>query len=75
MDDAVLKRARKGTFHRIRPKHLQRCVSEFAGEHNVCQSETPAKMQYTVARLVGRRLLHRDLIADSGLPSGSGFGA
>ncbi len=74
MDDAVLKRARKGKFHKVSPKHLQRYVSEFAGEHNVRQSETLTQMQYTVARLVGRRLLHRDLIADNDLSSGPGFG-
>lgn len=71
---SMLKRAHKGTFHKISPKHLQRYVSEFAGKHNVRQSGTLAQMRDTVARLVGRRLLHRDPIADNGLSSGSGFG-
>ena len=30
---SMLKRAHKGTFHKISPKHLQRYVSEFAGKH------------------------------------------
>ena len=71
---SMLKRAHKGTFHKISPKHLQRYVSEFAGEHNVRESGTLAQMRDTVARLVGRRLLYRDLIAPNGLSPGSGFG-
>ncbi len=69
---AMLKRAHKGTFHKISPKHLERYVDDFAGKHNHCESGTLAQMRDTVARLVGRRLLYRDLIADNGLSSGSG---
>ena len=69
---SMLKRAHKGTFHKISPKHLQRYVSEFAGKHNVRQSGTLAQMRNTVAQLVGRNLLYRGLIADNGLSSGSG---
>ena len=64
---AMLKRAHDGTFHKMSPKHLQRYVSEFAGKHNIRDSGTLAQMRDTVARLVGRRLLHRDLIACNGL--------
>ena len=64
---SMLKRAHKGTFHKISPKHLQRYVSEFAGKHNIRQSGTLDQMRDTVARLVGARLLWRDLIADNGL--------
>jgi len=69
---AMLKRAHDGTFHKMSPKHLQRYVSEFAGKHNHRDSGTVAQMRDTVARLVGRRLLYRSLIADNGLSSGSG---
>ena len=69
---SMLKRAHKGTFHKISPKHLQRYVSEFAGKHNVRDSGTLAQMHDTVARLVGRNLLYHDLVADNGLSSGSG---
>ena len=62
-----LKRAHKGTFHKISPKHLNRYVQEFAGKHNIRESGTLAQMRDTVARLVGRRLLYRDLVADNGL--------
>ena len=68
---SMLKRAHAGTFHKISPKHLQRYVSEFAGKHNIRESDTLVQMRDTVARLVGRNLLYRDLIADNGLPSGA----
>ena len=64
---ATLKRAHKGTFHKLSPKHLNRYVQEFAGKHNMRDSGTLAQMRNTVARLVGRNLLYRDLIADNGL--------
>ncbi len=64
---SMLKRAHKGTFHKISPKHLQRYVSEFAGKHNIRDLDTIVQMRDTVARLVGRNLLYRDLIADNGL--------
>ena len=64
---SMLKRAHKGTFHKISPKHLQRYVSEFAGKHNIRDSDTIDQMRDTVARLVGRNLLYRDLIACNGL--------
>ncbi len=68
---SMLKRAHKGTFHKISPKHLNRYVQEFAGKHNMRDSDTLAQMRDTVARLVGRNLLYRDLIVDNGLPSGA----
>ena len=68
---SMLKRAHDGTFHKISPKHLQRYVSEFAGKHNHRESGTLVQMRDTVARLVGRNLLYRDLIADNGLSSGA----
>ena len=66
---SMLKRAHKGTFHKISPKHLQRYVSEFSGKHNIRDSGTLVQMRDTVARLVGRNLLYRDLIASNGLPN------
>ena len=64
---AMFKRAYKGTFHKISPKHLQRYVSEFSGKHNIRDSGTIVQMRDTVARLVGHNLLYRDLIAGNGL--------
>ena len=64
---ATLKRAHKGTFHKLSPKHLDRYVQEFAAKHNMRDSGTLAQMRNTVAHLVGRNLLYRDLIADNRL--------
>ena len=63
---SMLKRAHKGTFHRLSPKHLQRYVNEFAGRHNVRDQDTIDQMHSIVAGLVGKRLMYRDLIADTG---------
>ena len=63
---SMLRRAHKGTFHRLAAKHLQRYVSEFAGRHNIRDMDTIDQMQDVVAGLVGRRLLHQDLIAPTG---------
>lgn len=60
---AMFKRAHKGTFHKISPKHLNRYVQEFVNKHNMRESGTLAQMRDTVAGLIGRNLLYRDLIA------------
>ena len=60
----MLKRAHKGTFHKISPKHLQRYVTEFAGKHGIRDRNTIDQMQAMVAGMVGKRLLYTDLIAD-----------
>ena len=41
---SMLKRAHKGTFHKISPKHLDRYVQEFAGRHNVREADTVDQM-------------------------------
>ena len=64
---SMLKRKHDGTFHNISPKHLQRYVSEFAGKHNIRDPGTLPEMRDTVARLVGRNLLYRELVAPNGL--------
>ena len=68
---SMLKRAHKSTFHKISPKHLQRYVNEFAGKHNIRDSDTLVQMRDTVARLIGRNLFYRDLVADNGRSSGA----
>ncbi len=45
----MLKRAHKGTFHRLSPKHLQRYVDEFAGRHNQRDRDTIDQMHSIVA--------------------------
>ena len=67
----MLKRAHKGTFHKISPKHLNRYVQEFAGKHNIRGMDTAAQMTEVAAGLVGKRLMYRELIAPNGLSSGA----
>ena len=68
---ATLKRAHKGTFHKISPKHLDRYAQQFAGKHNARDHDTIKQMADVAARMVGKRLMYRDLIADNGLSSGA----
>ena len=68
---AMLKRAHKGTFHKISPKHLDRYVQEFAGKHNIRELDTIAQMAAVAAGLIGKNLLYRELIAENGLDSGA----
>ena len=63
---SMLKRAHKGVYHKLSPKHLQRYVNEFAGRHNIRELDTLAQMQHVAAGMIGRRLMYRDLIADNG---------
>ena len=66
---STLKRAHKGTFHKLSPKHLNRYVQEFAGKHNIREADIASQMHTTVAGLVGRSLCYKDLIAENGLDS------
>ena len=59
---SMLKRAHKGTFHHISPKHLDRYVTEFAGRHNQRPADTINQMQSMVKGLEGKRLRYRDLV-------------
>ena len=63
---SMLKRAHKGTFHKLSAKHLQRYVNEFCGRHNIRDLDTIRQMEHVVARMVGKRLMYRDLVADNG---------
>ena len=60
---ATLKRAHKGVYHKISPKHLQRYVDQFAVKHNIRDRDTIDQMNAVVAGMVGKRLMYRDLIA------------
>jgi len=59
---SVLKRAHKGTFHKISHKHLDRYVTEFAGRHNNRSLDTIRQMESIVRGMVGKRLKYRNLI-------------
>lgn len=68
---SMLKRAHKGIFHKLSPKHLQRYVNEFAGRQNIRELDTIEQMASVTVGMAGKRLKYRDLIAPNGLPSGA----
>lgn len=65
----MLKRAHKGTFHKISPKHLNRCVTEFSGRHNARDEDTIDQMAGIVVGMEGKQLTYGQLTADNGLSS------
>ena len=68
---SVLKRAHKGVYHKISPKHLHRYAADFAARHGVRGLDTIEQMAYAANAMVGKRLPYKALIADNGLPSGA----
>ena len=68
---SMLKRAHKGTFHKLSPKHLDRYVQEFAGRHNMREMDTIDIMGSLVSGMNHKRLKYEDLIAPNGLPDGA----
>ena len=59
---ARLKRAHKGTYHKISKKHLHRYVKEFAGRHNIRSMDTINQMRDIAAGMIGKRLMYKELI-------------
>ena len=68
---SMLKRAHKGTFHKLSPKHLDRYVQEFAGRHNVREQNTIDQMATLADGMEGKRLTYPRLIQANGLSSGA----
>ena len=68
---SMLKRAHKGTFHKLSPKHLDRYVQEFAGRHNLRDEDTIEIMGAVASGMEGKRLTYEMLIAPNGLSSGA----
>jgi transposase-like protein len=60
---AMLKRAHKGTFHKISQKHLQRYVDEFVSRRNFRRNHTVDQMTLFAGGMEGKRLRYQDLIA------------
>ncbi len=68
---SMLKRAHKGTFHKLSPKHLDRYVQEFAGRHNIREQDTIDQIASIARGMNGKRLTYKALIRDNGLDSGA----
>ena len=60
---SMLKRAHKGTFHKLSPKHLDRYVQEFAGRHNIREQDTIEQVAIISDGMVGKRLMYKELVA------------
>ena len=60
---SMLKRAHKGTYHKMSPKHLQRYVTEFTGRHNAKNLGTLSQMKNIAEGMAGKRLTYRELVA------------
>lgn len=63
--------ARKDTFHKFSPKHLDRYVQVFAGHHTPREHDTIEIMGAVASGMDGKWLRYRELIADNGLSSGA----
>ena len=59
---SMLRRAHKGTFHKMRPQHMQKIVTEFAGKHNIRESDTIDQMGIIVAAMQDKKLRYKDLV-------------
>ncbi len=59
---AMLKRAHKGTYHKMSKKHLGRYVQEFAGRNNIREQDTANQLQRVASGMVGKRLKYSELV-------------
>ena len=60
---ATLKRAHKGTFHRLSAKHLHRYVDEFVSRHNMRDLDTLDQMALIAGKMENAQLRYKDLVA------------
>ena len=58
----MLKRAHKGTFHKLSAKHLQRYVDEFVARHNIRELDTIDQMVAIASQMEGAQLRYKDLV-------------
>ena len=62
---SLLKRAYKGTYHYMSPKHLNRYVREFTGRYNASSRAPPGPRQGLGERMNGKVLRYRALLNDA----------
>ena len=60
---ATLKRAHKGTFHRLSAKHLHRYIDEFVSRHNMRELDTLDQMALIAGKMENAQLRYKDLVA------------
>ena len=63
---ALIKRAHKGTYHKMSPKHLDRYVREIAGRYNARNLEPLDQMELLAKGMVGKKLEWKDLVTGEG---------
>lgn len=51
-----------GTYHSWSAKHLDLCVAEFTGRHNIRPLDTLEQMEETARGMFGKRLRYADLV-------------
>lgn len=59
----MLKRAHKGTYHRMSVKHLGRYVQEFAGRHNLRKLDTIDQIASITKNMGGKQLKCEGLVS------------
>ncbi len=66
---STFKRAHKGTFQKMSPKHFDRYVQEFPGRHNTREQDAADQLAAIRDGMVSERLTCRARISDNGLSS------
>ena len=59
----MIKRANKGTYHKISKKHLNRYANEYLVRHNIREEDTINQMETIVAGMIGRRIMYKILVS------------
>ena len=67
----MFKRAYKGTFRELSPKHLARNFQEFAGRHSLREQGTIENMAAIATGMRGKRVRYTELIAPNGRLTGA----
>lgn len=60
---SMLKRAPKGTYHKMSMKHLNRYVTELPNRHNVREQDTIMQMVRLAAGMISKILSYKGLIS------------